>query len=102
GETAALEDRTHECEERDRKQQRTLLFRDNGKHLIDEIAEEARLDQAKLHPDEAEQQADGGDRERRRITEQHENYQPRDNQGRQVAADEFHHCSGVSSSYWSR
>ena len=65
-------------------------------HLVDEIAEKVRLDQAKLDADEAEEQSDGGERERRRIAEQHENDQPREHQGRHVAAYEFDHCSGFS------
>ena len=73
-----------------------MLFGNDGKHLIDEIAEEARFDQSELDPDEAEHRTDGGDRERRRVAEQHENDKPREHQGRNVAAHEFDHCSGVS------
>ncbi len=69
GEAAALEDRAHEGEERDRQQQ---VVRDDAVELVGEVAEKVRPDQPELDADEAEEQAGRRERERRRIADQHE------------------------------
>ena len=93
GEPAALEDRAHEGEERDREQQ---VVRDDAEQLVGEIAEEVGTDQPKLDADEAEEQAGRRERECRRIADQHEQDHAPEHQGRHVLPNEINHCSGFS------
>ena len=88
GEAAALQDRAHEGEERDRQQQ---VVRDDAEQLIGEVAEEVRRDQTQLDPDEAEEQAREGKREGGRITDRHEDDHAPEHQGRHVVANEGDH-----------
>jgi hypothetical protein len=92
GKPAALQDRTHEGEEWDRQQE---IVGDNPEQLIGEVAEKAWIDEPKFDPDEAEEQAGGGEREGRRIADQHEQHHAPEHQGRHVVAHKIH-CSGFS------
>ena len=92
GEAAALEDRAHEGEERDRQQQ---VVREDAEELVGEVAEKVRRDQPELDADEAEEQAGRRQREGRRIADQHEHDHAAEHQRRHVVADEAH-CSGFS------
>ena len=83
GQAAALEDRAHEGEERDRQQQ---VVGDDAEQLIGEVAEEVGRDQPELDADEAEEQAGRRQRERRRIADQHEEDHAAEHQRRHVVA----------------
>ncbi len=93
GQAAALEDRAHEREERDRQQE---LVRDDAVELVGQVAEEVRANETELDADEAEEQAGRGQRERRRIADQHEQDHAPEHQRRHVVAHEGDHCSGFS------
>ena len=80
-EPAALQDRAHEGEERDRQQQ---VVRDDAEQLVGQVAEKVGADQAELDADEAEEQAGRRQRERRRIADQHEQDHAPEHQGRDV------------------
>ena len=54
------------------------------------------MDQPELDADEAEEQAGRGERERRRIADQHEQDHAPEHQGRHVVPNECDHCSGFS------
>ena len=81
GQPAAFEDRAHEGEERDRQQQ---IVGDDAEQLVGQVAEKVGADQAELDADEAEEQAGGGQRERRRIADQHEQDHAAEHQGRHI------------------
>src|SRR5262249_7739554 len=59
---------------------------------IGEVAEKVRLDQAELDAEEAEEQAGRGERECRRIADQHEQDHAAEHQRRHVVADDIHCC----------
>ena len=99
GQSAALEDRPHEGEERNGKQQ---VVGDDAIELIGEIAEKIGTNEPDLDPDEAEEQADRRERKRRGIADQHEDDEPSEHQGRHILPNEIDHCSGFSYSYCSR
>ena len=90
---AALEDDAHEGEERNGEQQ---LVREHREELVGEVAEEIGADQAELDGDEAEEQADRGQRECRRIADHHEDDQPHEHQRGHVMDQKVDHCSGFS------
>ena len=52
--------------------------------------------QPELDADEAEEQADGAERERGRVADDHADDEPREHQRGHVVRDELDHCSGFS------
>ena len=62
---------------------------------IGEVAEEVRPDHPEFDADEAEEQAGRGEREGRRIADQHEQDHAAEHQRRHVVPHEAH-CSGFS------
>jgi len=56
--------------------------------------QERRLEEAELDRDEAEDEAQGRQRERHRVPDEHEHHQPREHQGRHPLQRD--HCSGLS------
>ena len=93
GEAAPFEDDPHEGEEGDGQQQ---FVRKHRKQLVGEVAEEIRRDQAQLDGDEAEEQADGGQRKGGRIADHHERDQPTNISGAMLVDQQIDHCSGFS------
>ena len=99
GEATALQNRAHECEERDGEQQ---VVGDDAEQLVGEIAEKVGPDEPQLDADEAEEEAGCRQRECGRKADQHEEDHAAEHQGRHVLADEMNHCSGFSYSNCSR
>src|SRR5262249_13467273 len=95
-EAAALEDRPHEREERDREQE---VIRDDAEQLIGQVAEKIRADETELDPDDTKEQASECKAECGGIDDQHENDHAREHQRSHVVADQSDHCSGFSYSY---
>ncbi len=79
GEAAALQDRTHQGEERDREQG---VVRQDAEYPLGQRLHEDELEKALLDGDEAEEQAHRREGERDRIAEQHEDDQPPEHEGR--------------------
>ena len=93
GQAAALQHRAHEGEERDREQQ---VVRDDREQLEGQVAHVVMGDDPHLDGDEAEEQADGREREGGGIADQQKDDQPPEHHGAEIGADRVDHCSGFS------
>ncbi len=93
GEAALFEDDAHEGEERDGEQQ---LVGDDAIELVGEVAHEVGIDQPQLDGDDAEEQADGGEREGGRVADHQKQDEPAEHHRRQILAQDVDHCSGFS------
>src|SRR5262249_47613914 len=73
--------------ERDREQE---VVGNDPEQLIREVAQEVRLDQAQFDAEEAEEEPRGGQRECRRIADQHEKDHAGEHQRRHILRNEAH------------
>ena len=81
GHAGALEDQPHEREERHREQR---VVRHHAPDALGQRLEQRRLQQAEVDAEEAERDADGGQRERHRKAEQQDDDQADEHQRRDV------------------
>src|SRR6476620_1860310 len=91
-ETATFENGAHKGEKRNSQQQ---VVGDDTEQLIGQVAEKVGADQAEFDAQEPKEQAGRSKRERRRISDEHEENHARKHQGREVFRDPTH-CSGFS------
>ncbi len=90
GEPAAFEDRAHEGEERDGEQQ---IVRNDAEYALGQRLQQLDMEKAEFDPPEAEKEADGGQRECDRVTDQHEYDEAPEHQRRHQFTG---HCNGLS------
>ena len=92
GHAAALEDQPHEREERDREQR---VVGHDAPDPFGQRLEQRGLQQSQLDAEKAEANADGAQRERDRIAQQHHDDQRREHQRRHVLDQEGGHASSL-------
>jgi hypothetical protein len=93
GQPAALENRSHEGEERNCEQK---IVGENGEKLKCEVAKKIGRDQPQLNTDQSEEQTDRGQGKRGRIANHHEQHQPSEHEGRHILPHQIRHCTGLS------
>jgi len=90
GHAAALEDQSHEREERHREQR---VVRHHAPQALGQGAEQRRMQQAELDADQAEHDAVRGERERHRVAQEQEDDERREHQRREVGGEEGAHAA---------